>query len=150
MLRDKTRKSKVSGVSLMENHILAFAYEKKVHWSLIQRLSFTTQKWMKQLNSKNFIVFICLEFCIIFLCRILCKLFYIIFNSPYKLALSFFLYRAQKHESCKFVLENRTNVGLQRNISKMSAAYSMLSFNWPYQSSLQFKGSTGFSLADNI
>lgn len=47
-------------------------------------------------NSKNIIVFICLKFCVIFSCRILCKLLNIIFNSPYKLALSFYLYHAQR------------------------------------------------------
>lgn len=150
MLSEETWKSEGSGVSLIENHTLALASEKEVHWSFIQRLSFTTQKWMKQLNSKNVIVFTCFKFCIIAPCRSLCKLIYIIFNSPYKLTMSIYLYHVQEHGSYKFVLENRTNVGLQRNISKMSAAYSMLWFNGPYQSSLQFKGSTGFSSADNI
>lgn len=115
-----------------EKSYSCFASKKKICWSFIQRLSLTTQKWMKQLNTKNINVFTCLKFWVIFPCRMLCKLIWFIFNSPYSLTLSFYLYHVQDHGSYKFVLENRKDVGLQRNISKMSAAYNMLWFNCPY------------------
>lgn len=149
MLREAAWRLEVSGVSLMVNHTLAFASEKNVHWSFIQRLSFTTQKWMKQLNSKNIIVFICLKFCIIFPCKILCKLFNIISNCPYERSLSFYYIMPKSMGVVSLFLRTGQMWDWREVFQKCQlhiACYDLTG----YQSSLQFKGSTGFSLADNI
>lgn len=78
-----------------EKSYSCFASKKKICWSFIQRLSLTTQKWMKQLNTKNINVFTCLKFWIIFPCRYFANLFGL-FSTPPTVSLSPFIYIMSK------------------------------------------------------
>lgn len=96
MLSNKTWKSEGSAVSLIENHTLAFASEKKVHWSFIERLSFTIQKRTNSWILRILLSSPVLNSVQVFPWRMLCKLIYIIFSILPTSSLSPFIYIRSK------------------------------------------------------